>query len=116
MLNCFCVGIGGFFGSILRYLIGLLPINFAFPIKTLFINLTGTIILGLINLFLAKNKILPQHILLMLKLGLCGGFTTFSTFAYEIAALIQNGAIMSAIIYVFLSIVLATLALLISIK
>ena len=50
MLNCLCVGIGGFFGSILRYLVGLIPVNPSngFPIKTLVINVLGAFALGLI--------------------------------------------------------------------
>lgn len=81
MLNCIFVGIGGFLGSVLRYLAGLLPMqpSNGFPVKTLLINVLGSFALGLIAAAAAKNPALDPKIVLMLKVGVCGGFTTFST-------------------------------------
>ncbi len=112
MLECLLVGIGGFAGSVIRYMIGLLPIkpDNGFPVKTLFINVLGAFIIGIIAAVATKNKSLNPNIVLMLKVGVCGGFTTFSTFAYETAELLQNGNIFVALSYVMLSVTLGIMA------
>ena len=112
MLNCLCVGIGGFFGSILRYLVGLVPVNPSngFPVKTLVINVVGAFALGLIAAIASKNSNLSEPVVLMLKVGVCGGFTTFSTFAYEATSLMQNGTTWLGIAYMILSMVLGVCA------
>lgn len=112
MLNCVIVGIGGFIGTVCRYLIGLLPIetNSGFPVKTLMINVLGSFVIGLITALAVKNKGLNEQIILMLKVGVCGGFTTFSTFAYESTDLIKSGHAGIALAYVCTSIVLGVLA------
>ena len=112
MLNCLLVGIGGFIGTVCRYLIGLLPVetNNGFPIKTLIINIAGSFCIGLITALAVKNKELNDHIVLMLKVGVCGGFTTFSTFAYESTDLMKTGHIGIAVAYVCTSIILGVLA------
>ncbi len=58
----------------------------------------------------AKNKSLNPNFILMLKVGVCGGFTTFSTFAFETAELIQNGNVVVAVSYAVSSVVLGVLA------
>lgn len=112
MLECLFVGIGGFIGSVFRYLIGLLPIkpDNGFPVKTLFINVLGAFIISIIVALASKNKSFSPNIILMLKVGVCGGFTTFSTFAYETADLLQSGSIIVAISYVLTSVILGVLA------
>ena len=112
MLNCLYVGIGGFIGTVCRYLIGLLPIetNNGFPIKTLIINIAGSLVIGLIAAFAVKNKDLNEQIVLMLRVGVCGGFTTFSTFAYESTDLMRNGHMGLALAYVCTSIIFGVLA------
>ncbi len=108
MLNCIFVGLGGFAGSVLRYLVGLLPIEAAngFPLKTLIINILGSFALGLIAAAAAKSSSIDPKVILMLKVGVCGGFTTFSTFAYEAQSLMQNGNTWLALAYVLLSLIL----------
>ncbi len=102
MLNILSVGLGGFIGAVCRYLIGLIPINetINFPIKTFAINVIGCIVIGIITVVAAKNTSLNSHMLLFLKVGLCGGFTTFSTFALESADLMKNGNVMISFLYV----------------
>lgn len=116
LLNCVMVGIGGFLGSVCRYLIGLIPINpeNGFPVKTLLINVTGTFLLGLITALAAKHESFHPQIILMLRIGLCGGFTTFSTFAFESVDLMKNGSFLPALCYMFGSILLGTAAIYIS--
>ena len=112
MLNCIFVGIGGFVGSVLRYLVGLLPLqpSDGFPVKTLIINVLGSFVLGLIAAAAAKNSALDPKMVLMLKVGVCGGFTTFSTFAYEAQSLMQSGSTGLAFVYAALSIILGVAA------
>lgn len=112
MLECILVGIGGFVGTVCRYLIGLLPVKAesGFPVKTLIINVVGAFAISLITALAVKNKSIPPQVVLMLKVGVCGGFTTFSTFAYETAGLMQEGSIGIALCYVLTSVILGVLA------
>lgn len=112
MLGCLLVGIGGFLGSVARYLVGLLPLKVAggFPMKTLLVNVVGALAISVIVALAAKGKGLDPRLVLMLKTGICGGFTTFSTFAYEAFDLMQNGHAASAVAYMVLSVVLGILA------
>ncbi len=102
MLNILSVGIGGFIGAVCRYLIGLISVNetLQFPIKTFGINILGCIVIGIIAVAAAKNDSINPHLLLFLKVGLCGGFTTFSTFALETSDLIKAGNMGLALLYV----------------
>lgn len=102
MLNILSVGIGGFMGAVCRYLIGIIPINetLQFPLKTFGINVMGCLVIGIITVIAAKDDSIDPHLLLFLKVGLCGGFTTFSTFALETGDLIKAGQIGVALIYV----------------
>ncbi len=106
MLNLLAVGAGGFIGSIMRYLIGLIPVteSFLFPIKTFSINVLGCLLIGIIAVAASKNMQLNPQMLLFLKVGVCGGFTTFSTFALETSDLIKSGHIGIAFLYVALSV------------
>ncbi len=113
-LNCLMVGAGGFVGSVLRYLFGLIPFDMAdgFPYKTLIINVVGAFAIGLICAFVAKGAHLDEKVVLLLKVGVCGGFTTFSTFAYETTELLKNGNWKVALLYIVLSVILSVLAVL----
>lgn len=110
MLNCIIVGLGGFLGAVLRYLIGLIPLNptNGFPIKTLLINIVGAFVIGLVVGFGVKRNLNPQ-LILFLKVGVCGGFTTFSSFALETNQLMEKGLWWLAALYVLCS-VLGSLA------
>ena len=112
MLDCIIVGIGGFIGSVCRYLIGFLPIETGsgFPIKTLAINTAGSFLISVIAALASKDEGLNPQAVLMLKVGVCGGFTTFSTFAYESADLIKDGHTITAFVYICASIVLSVSA------
>ena len=114
MLNCLVVGVGGFIGSVMRYLIGLIHINesFVFPVKTFAVNIIGAFAIGIITALALKNVELNPRLVLFLKVGICGGFTTFSTFALESAKLFQDGRGVIAVIYIVLSAVLSVLAVL----
>lgn len=111
MLNCLFVGIGGFFGCILRYLAGLLPVRTGgFPLVTLVINIVGAFALGLFSALVLKRPSVSPQLSLMLRTGLCGGFTTFSTFAFECTSLMESGKTGLAVLYAAASLILGCLA------
>lgn len=106
MIDCIVVGVGGFIGAVCRYLIGLIPLKEggAFPIKTFIINVLGSFFIGIIAALALKNDSLNPRIVLFLKVGICGGFTTFSSFALETSDLIKNGNVRIALLYAILSV------------
>lgn len=112
LLNCLFVGIGGFVGSVLRYLVTLIPLGAAtvFPYKTLAINVIGSFVIGLICAASARSGAWNPQLVLMLKVGVCGGFTTFSTFALETDVLLRDGSWPLAVVYIVLSVVLSVAA------
>ena len=108
MLNILAVGAGGFLGTVCRYLISLMDINESavFPVKTFAVNIVGCVVIGIIAVSVSRNVSWSQPALLFMKVGLCGGFTTFSTFALETSELIKSGHSMTAFIYVTLSVLI----------
>ena len=112
MIECIAVGLGGFIGAVCRYLIGLAPVRegMVFPVKTFIINIIGSFVIGIIAAAAARAGIADSRLVLFLKVGICGGFTTFSSFALETGDLIQNGNPGIAFLYVILSIVLGVAA------
>lgn len=108
MLNCFCVGMGGFIGASARYLLSLIPIQgkSGFPWTTLFINAVGAFLIGCISAFAAKRGIGSSSLILFLKTGVCGGFTTFSTFALESYVLMENGKGVLSAVYMVASVLI----------
>ena len=109
MLNCLAVGAGGFLGAVLRYLCSLLPLgrDGGFPVGTLLVNVLGAFAIGLIAAAAARHAALSPRMILFLKTGICGGFTTFSTFALETSGLLQAGRLPAAAAYVVLSVLLS---------
>lgn len=108
MINCLVVGIGGFIGSIFRYLFSKLTIiKGSFPLNTLLINIIGSLAIGIIAALALKNLDLDEKTVLFLKAGICGGFTTFSTFALDGFELINKGDYLGSFLYILLSIVLS---------
>lgn len=108
MIECIVVGLGGFVGAVCRYLIGLIPLRegYVFPIKTLMINIVGSLIIGMVAALAVKNSSWNPRVILFIKVGFCGGFTTFSSFALETNDLIERGSMGIAVLYVGLSVVI----------
>ncbi len=106
------VGTGGFIGAVCRYLIGMIPIKEVciFPIKTFIINITGCFLIGIVSALGMKTDLFNPKLILFLKVGICGGFTTYSSFALETTDLMKDGKMYLAAVYAALSIVLGVLA------
>jgi len=109
--NILFVFLGGGFGSVLRYLIskGLSPVFSTSVTATFLVNILGSFLIGLLIGLEIKNIISKQYLLLLVT-GFCGGFTTFSAFAFEYHDMLKTGEYSQALIYIFASIVLGLLA------
>ena len=105
MINILAVGAGGFLGAVLRYLAGMLPFGqpSGFPLTTFCINLLGSFLIGFVSQIAADRQTAGDPATLFLKVGLCGGFTTFSTFALENFTLINENRTGMALFYMILS-------------
>ncbi len=112
MMDCIVVGVGGFVGAVCRYLIGMIPLKegCTFPIKTFLINIAGSFLIGIVAALAMKTESLDSRTVLFLKVGICGGFTTFSSFALETTDLMKDGKMHLAAIYTVLSVTLGVLA------
>lgn len=111
--NVLLIGFGGFIGSIARYFVSMLNLSVSFlsiPVGTLLVNISGSLIIGFLTGIAEKSTILTAEWRMFLMVGLCGGFTTFSTFANENLMLIHNGQLLSVILYTALSVFLGFLA------
>jgi CrcB protein len=107
------VGFGGFIGSVARYFISKLNIYFDFlaiPFGTLTVNILGSFLIGFLTGISDKSVILSADLRLLLMVGICGGFTTFSAFTNENLMLMHNGQILSLFLYTGLSIFLGFIA------
>ncbi len=101
------VGAGGFIGSALRFGLSLLGQRFSltFPHGTLWANLLGCLVLGVVTALAAKTEVLSPTMRLLLATGLCGGFTTMSTFTYEMFKFAQATEYLYASGYFLLTVV-----------
>lgn len=111
--NILLIGAGGFLGSIARYFVSLLNLSISFyslPVGTLIVNVAGSLVIGFLTGIADKSMILSTEWRLFLMVGLCGGFTTFSTFTNENLMLLHNGQLLTVLLYTGLSIFLGFLA------
>ena len=113
MKQLLIVGMGGFIGSIARFGVSKLNIYWHFlsiPMGTLTVNIVGSFIIGFLSGIASKSELLTYNMRLFLMVGICGGFTTFSSFTNENFTLIQNGQLLTALLYTGLSIFLGFIA------
>ena len=108
-MNFLLVFIGGGIGSVLRYAIGLCIGTTWFPWATLAVNACGSLAIGLFG-GCSERFGWTEAIRLALTVGLCGGFTTFSTFSKESLALVQSGRWCAFAAYAFGSIAIGLAA------
>ncbi|MCB0457760.1 MAG: fluoride efflux transporter CrcB [Flavobacteriaceae bacterium] len=111
MKQLLLVFLGGGAGSVLRFLFGKFLNNpqTGIPLGTFAANILGSLLIGLILGWAAKNETISEHTLLLLATGFCGGFTTFSTFAYENHVFLKNGDFSLFAIYTLASFVIGFL-------
>ena len=85
MIKILYIGLGGFFGSIARFLVAKFIDNYisSFPLGTLFVNVTGSFVLGFIVYSVASGKNISPDFRDFATIGFIGAYTTMSTFAYE---------------------------------
>lgn len=107
----FYVFLGGGVGSVMRYLLTLLgrQQGWEAPWPTLAVNVLGCLLIGMLHTLLARSEEMREWAPL-LTVGLCGGFTTFSTFGYEAQALFRDGRYIPFLLYVFGSVVIGVIA------
>lgn len=93
MKQALLVFLGGGLGSVARYWISLKLNNFenAIPFGTLLANILGSLIIGIIFGYSARTGFITENHSLLIATGFCGGFTTFSTFAYENHLYLKTG-------------------------
>jgi CrcB protein len=115
MLNILYVGLGGFIGSILRYLVFLSSnhlLGSNLPYSTIIVNIVGSFFIGFLYQFFNNYFFISESAKLLLTVGILGGFTTFSTFSIDAFILYQNYGKFFAVSYIILSVVLSLFALL----
>lgn len=112
MKQVLLVFVGGGIGSVLRYMLGkyLNGDQAGFPFGTFAANIIGSLLIGIILGFAVKQNSLSENQILFLATGFCGGFTTFSTFAYENHIFLKSGDFFSFAMYTIASFVIGFLA------
>jgi len=114
MVKVILVGIGGFAGSILRYLVSgyfqQLAQDSGFPFGTAVVNLAGCLAIGFLAQLAERYGYLTPEARLLIIIGFLGGFTTFSTFVHESMNLLRSGEILAALVNLNVHVVLGLAA------
>ena len=104
-MGFFFVTLGGALGAAGRYALSLIPVRTEFPSITLMTNILGAMAIGFIAGLLGTRDDLSPNVALFWKTGVCGGFTTFSTFSLEAWQLLEKGNYLLSALYALLSVV-----------
>jgi CrcB protein len=114
MGDIYLIGIGGFIGAILRYIVSgwvqQASKSTDFPYGTLVVNVLGSLVIGFMFYLLENRGVLTPEVRALTLIGILGAFTTFSTFSVETLNLMLRGEVMQALVNVGASLVLGLLA------
>lgn len=116
--NLILIGVGSCIGGVLRFLSQQFVQQYypsSFPFGTLSVNSIGCFVIGIIYALSERGNLLSPELRLLFAVGFCGGFTTFSSFAYESIKLLQDGEFFYVGLYTLLSIVIGFSAVLLGI-
>ncbi|OMH32720.1 fluoride efflux transporter CrcB [Motiliproteus sp. MSK22-1] len=105
---------GGALGALLRYWVSGYVVsntNHYLPLGTFTVNVLGSLLMGVCFVLIMEKSLISADFRPLMMVGLLGAFTTFSTFSLETVVLLQEGHIMSAAIYILLSVICCTAAL-----
>jgi CrcB protein len=109
MNNFILVAVGGAVGSMARYAVSLIPANSTLPWQTFCVNIAGSFIIGIL-VALFRSAAISSSLYMLFAVGLCGGFTTFSSFSAESLTLLLNKQILLFGLYTVLGVVTCLLA------
>ena len=112
------VAFGGAFGAVARYLINISPaanVFEKFPFPTFLINISGSFLIGFLLIVLTDKVQVSDNLRMAIIVGFLGAFTTFSTFEMEIFGLIRDRQVFLAISYLFLSVVVGFIGVLVGV-
>ncbi len=111
--NMLLVAVGGGCGAGLRFLCASICLHYwsadKLPLATMFVNISGSFLIGLLSVFLIADNA-PSGLALLLITGVLGGYTTFSTFSIETVHMLRNGEVQLAFLYAFGSLAIGILA------
>ena len=106
------IGSGGFLGSVLRYFSQIAVQRYVpsfFPVGTMFVNIVGSLIIGLVYGYVDRGQYFTPEIRMFMAVGFCGGFTTFSSYTWDIINISSSYGFLYNLLYVAGSIVLGVL-------
>ncbi len=106
-LKIFAIAVGGAFGAVARYLVNVSPLSGIFdkfPLPTFVINVAGSFLIGFCMILFADKYVANENLRMAVIVGFLGAFTTFSTFELEIFGLMRERQMLTAFLYVALSI------------
>ena len=107
------IGIGGFLGSVFRFLVGQglhRLFDTIFPIGTMTVNILGSFIIGVIYSLAERDNLISPEVRMFVAVGFCGGFTTFSSFAFDKLNLLKDSGFLYLFMYLGGSVFLGLLA------
>ncbi|WP_363347558.1 fluoride efflux transporter CrcB [Methylocystis echinoides] len=114
LVTCLLIMLGGAVGALARYALALwmLPISETLPLGTILVNVTGSFVIGFFGTLTLSEGRFPvsEDLRLFVMIGLCGGFTTFSSFSLQTLDFLRSGAVIRAAINVAASVLLCVAA------